>query len=225
MDSLTNNPIVLWLVLSAVLAALAWTFLRKELRLKAVLYGSFLIACFASTWPLEQKIKLGLDLKGGLHLVLRVSTDDALRATVGDAVSEAAADLNRAGMTTAKVAGVDASSFEVTGVEPARIKDARSALRDRFSATEWTLSEGVNSFKLTFTDPHRKALRERTVQDSIRTLERRVNALGVAEPVITPYGNTGDQILVQLPGVTDVEQAKRMIQTTCLLYTSDAADE
>jgi preprotein translocase subunit SecD len=50
-----------------------------------------------------------------------------------------------------------------------------------------------------------------TVKDVIRTLERRVNQLGVADPVITEYGTTGDQILVQLPGVKDVAQAKRLI--------------
>jgi preprotein translocase subunit SecD len=55
------------------------------------------------------------------------------------------------------------------------------------------------------------------VQEAIRTLERRVNALGVAEPLIAAQGSRGDQILVQLPGVTDVEQAKRVIKTTAQL--------
>ena len=55
------------------------------------------------------------------------------------------------------------------------------------------------------------------MQEAIRTLERRVNQLGVAEPVIAEHGEQGDQILVQLPGVTDVEQAKRVMQTTAQL--------
>lgn len=217
MDSLTKNPFLLWLVISGVVGGLAWTFLRKELRTKAILYSSFLIACFVSMWPLDEKIKQGLDLKGGMHLVLRVATDDALRATVSDAVSLASSELTRAGMTTAKVTGADATSFDVTGIEPARIKDARNTFRDRFLSTEWSVSENVGSFKVSMTDGFKRVLRDQTVQDSIRTLERRVNALGVAEPVITPYGNTGDQILVQLPGVTDVDRAKRMIQTTAQL--------
>ena len=225
MDSLIKNPFLLWLVISIAIGALAWNFLRKELRTRAVLYSSFLIACFVSMWPLDQKIKQGLDLKGGMHLVLRVSTDEALRATVGDATSLATSELTRAGMTTAKVTVSDATSFEVHGVEPARMKDARTTLKDRFSTTEWNTSESVDSFKLTMTDPYRRLLREQTVQDSIRTLERRVNALGVAEPVITPYGNTGDAILVQLPGVTDVDRAKRMIQTTAQLSLNIVENE
>ncbi|MEO8501594.1 MAG: protein translocase subunit SecD, partial [Vicinamibacteria bacterium] len=217
MDSLTKNPFLFWLALSVALGALIWTFMRKELRTKAFLYGSFLLACFVSMWPVGEKIKLGLDLKGGMHLVLKVSTDDALKATVGDAVSLATSELNRAGMATAKVHATDVGTFTVEGIEPARMKDARGTLRDFFKSTDWTTSEDTASFKLSLTDPYKRQLKDQTVQESIRTLERRVNELGVAEPVITAHGSTGDQILVQLPGVTDVEQAKRMISQTAQL--------
>ena len=67
------------------------------------------------------------------------------------------------------------------------------------------------------TDQFQRQTKDQTVQEAIRTLERRVNALGVAEPVIAAQGARGDQILVQLPGVTDVEQAKRVIKTTAQL--------
>ena len=67
------------------------------------------------------------------------------------------------------------------------------------------------------TDLYQRQLKDQTVQEVIRTLERRVNALGVAEPLIAAQGSRGDQILVQLPGVTDVEQAKRVIKTTAQL--------
>jgi preprotein translocase subunit SecD len=62
-----------------------------------------------------------------------------------------------------------------------------------------------------------RRVKDQTVQEAIRTLERRVNALGVAEPVIAAQGSRGDQILVQLPGVTDPEQAKRVIKRTAQL--------
>ena len=217
MDSLTKNPFLLWLAISIAVGALAWTFLRKELRTRGILYASFLIACFVSMWPVNEKIKLGLDLKGGMHLVLRVSTDDALKATVSDAVSLATSELTRAGMPTAKVRATDTAVFVVQDIEPARMKDARGVLRDFFKSTDWNTSEDVASFKLTITDPYKRLLKEQTVQESIRTLERRVNVLGVAEPVITVHGNTGDQILVQLPGVSDADRAKKMIQTTAQL--------
>ncbi len=217
MERLTTNPFLLWLVISVAVGALVWTFMRKELRTKAILYSSFLIACFVSMWPLQDKIKLGLDLKGGMHLIMKVVTDDALRATVSDGVSVASSELGRAGMPGAQVLATGNDVFTVEGVEPARAKDARTTLRDFFPATDWTLSETPAGFSLKMTDPAKRVIRERTVQDSIRTLERRVNALGVAEPVITAHGNTGDQILVQLPGVTDVVRAKDMIKRTAQL--------
>ncbi|MEO6401896.1 MAG: protein translocase subunit SecD [Vicinamibacteria bacterium] len=217
MDSLTKNPFLLWLVISFATSALIWTFMRKELRTKAILYSAFLIACFVSMWPIDRKIKLGLDLKGGMHLVLKVSTDDALKATVSDAVSLAASELTRAGMPTAQVHSTDTGTFMIEGIEPARMKDARTTVRDYFRSTEWNTNEETASFKLSLTDVYKRQLKDQTVQESIRTLERRVNVLGVAEPVITAHGSTGDQILVQLPGVTDVDAAKRMISTTAQL--------
>jgi preprotein translocase subunit SecD len=56
-----------------------------------------------------------------------------------------------------------------------------------------------------------------TMRDVIRTLERRVNQFGVADPVITEYGKAGDQVLVQLPGVKDIEQAKRLMVSVARL--------
>ena len=217
MDSLTKNPFLLWLLISAVVGALAWTFLRKELRTKAILYSAFLIACFVSMWPIQEKIKLGLDLKGGLHLIMRVVTDDALRATISDGVSLASSELGRAGMPGAKVTGTDVSSFSVEGIEPARAKDARTTLRDFFRSTEWNVRETPLGFSVAMTDAYKRTLKDQTVQESIRTLERRVNVLGVSEPVITAHGKDGDQILVQLPGVTDVVRAKDMIKRTAQL--------
>ena len=217
MDSLTKNPFLFWFALSVALGALVWTFMRKELRTKAILYGSFLLACFVSMWPLNEKIKLGLDLRGGMHLIMKVVTDDALRATVSDGVSLASSELSRAGMPGAKVMATDTEAFTVEGIEPARGKDARTTLRDFFRSTEWNLSETATGFAIKMTDPYKRVLKEQTVQESIRTLERRVNVLGVAEPVITAHGSAGDQILVQLPGVTDVVRAKDMIKRTAQL--------
>ena len=87
-----QSPFTLWLILTAALAGLVYAFVRKELRVRAVAYGAFLIACGVVIWPPYErngepgKIHLGLDLRGGIHLVLQVVVDDALNATVDDAV-------------------------------------------------------------------------------------------------------------------------------------------
>jgi preprotein translocase subunit SecD len=213
-----QNPVLLWFVLSAALAAVAYFTIRKELRLRATLYGAFLIACGVALWPMEERVKLGLDLKGGIHLVLQVVTDDALNATVDDGVQSARGQLLGKGITFAGAQRVDTRSFSIEGVEPARVKDVRDVLRDYFRSPEWEVREPAEGrFLVQMTDTNVRLTKERTVKEAIRTLERRVNQLGVAEPVIAAYGAAGDQILVQLPGVTDVEQAKRIIKQTAQL--------
>src|SRR5260221_1298673 len=223
MPAALENPYALWFVLTAALAGLAYTFVRKELQVRAIFYGSFLIACLILIWPPYEtngrpgKIKLGLDLRGGMHLVLQVVVDDALNATIDDAVSTTRDQATRKGIVFGGAARVNATSFSVEGVEPARVKDMRDILRD-FFRTDWDIREpGEGRFLVQMTDQQQRKIKERTVAEAIRTLERRVNQLGVAEPVIAPHGHQRDQILVQLPGVTDVEQAKRVISTTAQL--------
>jgi len=218
-----ENPYALWFVLSAALAGLAYAFVRKELRVRAVAYGSFLVACLVMIWPPYEregqpgKIRLGLDLRGGIHLVLQVVVDDALNATVDDAAQTTREQATRKGIAFGSAQRVTPTSFSVDGVEPARVKDVRDILKD-YLRTDWEIREPAEGrFLLQMTEAFQRRIKERTVAEAIRTLERRVNQLGVAEPVIAAHGNRGDQILVQLPGVTDVEQAKRVIKTTAQL--------
>jgi preprotein translocase subunit SecD len=225
-----QNPVVLWLALTAALAGLVYAFMRPELRMKAVLYGAFLLACGVAVWPPYAteagpgKIRLGLDLRGGSHFVLRVKTDDALVATVDDALQTARDQVARKGISVARVERTGPSSYAVQGIEPARVKDVRDILKDFFRAG-WDVRDQADGFVVAMTDPFVREIRQRTVKESIRTLERRVNELGVAEPVIAEHGQAGDQILVQLPGMTDVEQAKRMIQRTAQLHLKLVEDQ
>ena len=218
-----QSPLVLWFVLTAAVAGLAYGFLRRELRVRATLYSSFLIACAVAVWPPYDmagqpgKIRLGLDLKGGIHLVLQVMTDDALVATVDDAVQTARDQATRKGIVFASAQRMTPTSFSMEGVEPARVKDVQDILRD-FLREGWDIRQPAEGrFLVKMTDAFSRQIKERTVKEEIRTLERRVNELGVAEPVIAEHGSSGDQILIQLPGVTDVEQAKSVIKRTAQL--------
>ena len=218
-----QNPLTLWLLLTAALVGLVYAFMRQELRWKAIGYGAFLLACAVAIWPpydregVPGRIHLGLDLRGGIHLVLQVVVEDALNATVDDAVTTARDQATRKGIQFGTVQRVSPKSFTVEGTEPARVKDMRDLLRDFFRVSWEVRDAGEGRFAVEMTDLYQRQVKEQTVQEAIRTLERRVNALGVAEPVIAAQGSRGDQILVQLPGVTDVEQAKRVIKTTAQL--------
>lgn len=231
-----QNPIALWLLLTAALAGLVYAFMRPELRWRAIGYGSFLLACVVAIWPpydrdgVPGRIRLGLDLRGGIHLVLQVVVEDAWNATVDDAVTTARDQASRKGIQVASVQRTSPTAFSVEGIEPARVKDMRDLARD-FFRNGWEVRDaGEGRLAIQMTDLYQRQVKEQTVQEAIRTLERRVNALGVAEPVIAAQGGRGDQILVQLPGVTDVDQAKRVIKTTAqlslkLVETSAATQE
>lgn len=223
-----QNPFVIWLVASAALGGLAYAFVRTELRVRATLYGAFLIACIVAMWPpyaigdKPGRINLGLDLKGGIHLVLQVVTDDALGAWTDDRAQTIRQELTQKAIAFTSVERTTPSSYAVQNVEPARVKDVRELLRNYARSTsepgEWDMREtGPGSFEVQMNDALIRHLNERTVKEAIRTLERRVNQLGVAEPVIAQHGSKGDQILVQLPGVKDPEQAKRVINKTAQL--------
>jgi preprotein translocase subunit SecD len=224
MPSALQNPVTLWILLTAALAGLVYAFMRPELRTKAVLYGAFLLACGVAVWPPYDtpggppgRVHLGLDLRGGIHLVLQVVVDDALNATVDDAVNTARDQATRKGIQVASVQRASTTAFSVDGIEPARVKDMKDLLRDFFRAGWEVKDAGENKLSVQMTEQLQRQTKDQTVQEAIRTLERRVNALGVAEPVIAAQGARGDQILVQLPGVTDVEGAKRIIKTTAQL--------
>jgi preprotein translocase subunit SecD len=170
----------------------------------------------APEWLLGNQLKLGLDLKGGVHLVLRVQTDDALRLQSEQDMERLRAALEAAKIpvTTMETTGINA--FRVDGVPPDRDADFRSAAVE--VQANFDRSNGVNgSYTFTMRPNIQVQLREEAVVQARQTIERRVDELGVAEPSIAQQGAAGDQILVQLPGVTDVNRAKGIIQSTGLL--------
>ena len=188
--------------------------MSKNLRWKSL---TILVVLGLATWafmPPQEKVRLGLDLKGGVHLVLRVQTDDALRVE-----TEAAADGLREALKTQAivVTGVTVSSvseFAVAGVPAAQDSQFRQALVDIDLMYDRSQSGANYAFRLKPNVVNQ--LRTETVDQALQTIERRVNELGVAEPLVARHSGA-DQILVQLPGVSEVNRAKEIIRSTSLL--------
>jgi preprotein translocase subunit SecD len=163
-------------------------------------------------YPPGQKIKLGLDLKGGAHLVLQVRTVEALRLETQTALERLRAALAEGNVVFAAASVTGPDTFAVDGVEDdAALRDAASGLDAIF---ERTGRNGSHTFRIRADAGER--IRRDTVQQALDTIERRVNELGAAEPLVTRYGDDG-RILVQLPGVTEVERAKQIIRSTAQL--------
>jgi len=168
-------------------------------------------------WLAAKQLKLGLDLKGGVHLVLRVQTDEALKihtVTTSEQLREA---LRKAGVSVASIKATAPTSFRVEGVP--QDKDAAfTRIADDQTATEYDRNSGAGgTYDFTMKPNVAITMREQAVTQARETIERRVNELGVAEPTISLYGQSNDEILVQLPGVTDVARAKEIIRNTAIL--------
>jgi preprotein translocase subunit SecD len=188
----------------------------SNLRWRILLIVVIIGACLWAIIPPDKKIRLGLDLKGGVHLVLRVNTDDALRLETETSSERVKENLDKAGVTGETFKVLSATQFQVTGVPPAQDAQVRVAATDiQASFDRGGGSEGTYTFTM---KPNVAIdLAAAAVTQAQQTIERRVNELGVAEPMIAVQGANNDQLLVQLPGVTDVERAKSVIQSTALL--------
>jgi preprotein translocase subunit SecD len=171
----------------------------------------------APGWLLARQLKLGLDLKGGVHLVLRVQTDTALRVETQLEAERLREALRTAGITVGDVTATSPTEFRVEGVPP----DQDALFRQTAAGTaelNFDRSSGVGgAYTFTMKPTVQVTLREEAVDQARQTIIRRVDDLGVTEPSIAEQGSAGDQILVQLPGVTDVNRAKEIIQSTGLL--------
>ena len=171
----------------------------------------------APAWLIAKQLKLGLDLRGGVHLVLRVHTDEALQiatTTTADQLREA---LRTANVTAGSITPSGPTSFRVEGVPQDRDAEFRRAADD-IATTNYERSSGAGgAYTFTMRPNIERDMREQTVIQAQETIDRRVNELGVSEPNISRYGQSGDQLLVQLPGVTEVNRAKEIIRSTAIL--------
>ncbi len=166
-------------------------------------------------YPLKENISLGLDLRGGIHLVLNVESEDALRSEANkdlDRVLEEARDQKLAA-ASGELTGT--TSFEVTGV-PAAEDDKISAIVDDF-LPGWSWDRVGERLVFEMKSQNVKEIRNLAVEQALETIRNRVDAFGVAEPVIQRQALEGERIVVQLPGVDDPERVKKLIKNTAFL--------
>src|SRR6266851_5381662 len=174
---------------------------------------------YGVTWPrwlTSRALKRGLDLQGGVHLVLRVKTDTALKVETESEMERLRGLLTTRGVQTTNIELVSPTQFKVEGVPSAQDATFREAAAELDTNYNRTPGAG-GTYTFTLKDNIAISLREEAVVQARQTIERRVNELGVTEPSIAQQGANGDEILVQLPGVTDVERAKEIIRSTGLL--------
>ena len=165
---------------------------------------------------ITNRIHLGLDLKGGTHLVLQVHVAEAINSQTDRDMQALNTALAATGATAAKLDPLHPETITISGGSATQ----QSAIHDDLTASDYAgydVSAANGGYTMTLKQSYIRDLEQRTLDTSIDTIRQRVDSLGVSEPVVEPY-NLGDyQILVQLPGVSDPGRVESIIQSTAKL--------
>jgi preprotein translocase subunit SecD len=163
-------------------------------------------------WAPAKHLNLGLDLQGGIHLVMGVEVDRAVREKAVRRAEEIAAELERKEIKGVEVKG-DPDTGVVTVTAP-DISKAKALISEEYSDMYVRKVTG-NSFELSMKDDAVKALKDSAVDQAVKAIRNRVDTWGVSEPTIAKRGDAS--ILVQLPGYSNPEKAKELIGRTAQL--------
>ena len=169
---------------------------------------------------MTDRIHLGLDLKGGTHLILQVKVNDAVNSDSDRAIERLKDEMRSRKINYSDIAKPDPANAPdrilIKGVPPDATTDLRNLISDRLPEYDAT-SGPENSWVLVMKPAQLTDLKNRAVQQAIETIRNRVDKLGVSEPVIQEHGLGDYQILVQLPGVDDPARVKEIMQSTAML--------
>jgi preprotein translocase subunit SecD len=163
----------------------------------------------------HRPLNLGLDLQGGIHLVLGVETDKFIASQTERAAEDFKNALERKGVGLKKVAPEGLGRVVVELANPSNWNDALTVAAEFQSFDVNDREEKTGRFVLAMRDRQISQLRDDAVRQGVETIRNRVDQFCVAEPTITRQG--GDRILIQLPGLQDPERAKALIGKTALL--------
>jgi preprotein translocase subunit SecD len=187
--------------------------MKRNLLWRGLLILAVLAISVAGAYPLDKKINLGLDLRGGMHLVLQVHTEDALRAETDGDMALLGQQVQKEGAT---VTGhrISDTSFEITGLTP-ETSDKVSTAYGKYLKGAWDSDISTDRARFTMKPQYATQTREMAVSQAKQTIDNRINAFGVTEPVIQE--TSGNRILVQLPGVDDPQRVRNLIKNTAFL--------
>ena len=161
-----------------------------------------------------EPIKRGLDLKGGTHLVMQVNIAEAVKLEVDQAIETLKTQAQRNNAPAPEIRRVNASTFVIVPPQGVTTADYERIAADYLGQFE-TSKPADGGLQLQMTNASISQLRRDTVAQAVETIDNRVNALGVTEPIIAPRGE--DRIEILMPGVDDPARVKEIIRTTAQL--------
>jgi preprotein translocase subunit SecD len=169
-------------------------------------------------FPFKKKVNLGLDLQGGLYMVYGVDFKKVYSETLGRSAESFVAELSKAGVPGAVLGQVDSSMEEdpkvVLKFDPAYAAKTKETL-DKQGYVLRAVEESAGQITLALGRDYRAQMKDNTLNQSLQVIRNRIDEFGVSEPSIATKGN--NRVVVELPGVKDVERAKALVGRTARL--------
>lgn len=214
--------------------------MKSNLRIRAITIAAVILICIygiigvpkstaelADNW--KKNIRLGLDLKGGSQLVLQVQLQDAFKAEADTVINRLKDELRKASIDYTDLSrndpptiqAADTIQVNVKGIPAIKAGNFRTIVSDDFGS-EWILTPvNQTDYRITMQPSYALKLKADTLTQSMNTIERKINGLGLAESSVQQRGGSGPgseaEILVQLPGVDDPARIKQILKTTAML--------
>jgi preprotein translocase subunit SecD len=212
----------------------------KSLKWRAVVVGVVLVAALVYLLPTlssnasqgwarifpDRKINLGLDLQGGMHLILEVQADKAVEGAAERMVDDLRETLRNERIPFSSIKRVGSWNVEIQLPADGKEEELRKIVAKDYPNLQWmshqTTGEATRVI-LTMGDDEVQNIRKLAVAQALETIRNRIDQFGVTEPDIRPEGQ--DRILVQLPGIQDPQRAVAVIGKTALLEFKLVAEE
>jgi SecD/SecF fusion protein len=181
--------------------------------------GFILVVVILSVWmatPLNDQIKLGLDLKGGIQVVLEVQVDEAIRQQTHQAAAQLKGLFKEAGIMFEKIRRTGKAEIEVTGIHDNSLEIIQEILDENLP--NWSVEVSPGYLHLSLPPTFQKITRDHCIQKSITTIRNRVDKYGITEADVREIGVQGEsKILVSLPGLDDPARIKDSIKSPAML--------
>lgn len=213
---------------------LKWKFIFITVVVLLCIYGVLGLPAFPTSVSqlrqnLAKRITLGLDLKGGSHLVLQVEVEKAIGQRCDEAVDDLRKQLQSKNVLspTGEIRRLDDTHISVSNINADSYSTFQDIVNNQFG--DWSVAPAAgaqNSYALTMKPSTIADLHSQVMSQALETITRRINALGLTEPQIALTGPSGEnEILVQLPGEGDPTRAKAVIQAGGQLELKLLADD
>jgi preprotein translocase subunit SecD len=218
--------------------------MQKNLTTKIIIIAATILLCIYGIIDIprskaqllenvQKNVRLGLDLRGGSHLILQVQVQDAVKAEADQVMERLKDELAKAGIDYAgldrndpmRIEDADTIQINIKGVSAQKTSAFRNLVAERFSS--WILTPvNATDYRMNLRPSELLTLKRETVDRSIQTISNRINNLGLTEPIVQQHGRADAEfeILVQLPGVDDPGHIKDIIGTAAVLGIYEVKD-